>query len=505
MSGMTLVGVGGARRNACAAVCVDGDDVAACEQERLTRTRRAGCGDAGWPEAAVDEVLALAERRPGDVGHYVFAESGVQPPPQAARVSVQHHRAHAATAWLAAAHAAATIVVCDTSGAREVSVWRGTGNRLDELFCHWRGPGFATLYSDCATVFGFTGPGRERQLEAAAHLGSGLRAEQLRELFQGDTTSLRVAPDWQARLHAMVADERQRSGGDAVEMASAVQCRIGELLLAFLQTVRAAVDDDVLCLGGGLFYNTYFTTLVRRANLFADVVVPINPGNAGNAVGAALLVGLHRGLRPARPVSPFLGAAYDAHAIKATLDACKLSYSFASPAGVLDATADALLHGHMVGWFHGRMEWGHKALGHRSILADPRSPYVLDNLNVYLRKRERSHPFGLSVTTSSMAGRLCGPPESPFMQYEYETRGDTFRHVLPAGARTIRVQTVAPDSGPFSALLARMEQATGVGALVNTSLNGFHEPIACTPRDAIRVFYGTGLDMLVLDQFILRK
>ena len=100
---------------------------------------------------------------------------------------------------------------------------------------------------------------------------------------------------------------------------------------------------------------------------------------------------------------------------------------------------------------------------------------------------------------------FCGAPSSPWMEHEYRPRGDRFRHVMPIGASTIRVQTVAHDHQPFSALLRKMKQATGVGALVNTSFNGFHEPIVCSPRDAVRVFFGTGLDMLVIGRFVLRK
>jgi carbamoyltransferase len=151
------------------------------------------------------------------------------------------------------------------------------------------------------------------------------------------------------------------------------------------------------------------------------------------------------------------------------------------------------------------MESGHRALGHRSILADARSPYVLDNLNHFLRKRERSRPFGLAACNDAVPKLFCGPSASPFMEYEYRPRDDRFRHVVPSGAASIRLQTVAADAGSFWRLLKRFEQVTGTGALVNTSFNGFHEPIVCSPRDAIRVFYGTGLDMLAIGQFILRK
>jgi carbamoyltransferase len=111
----------------------------------------------------------------------------------------------------------------------------------------------------------------------------------------------------------------------------------------------------------------------------------------------------------------------------------------------------------------------------------------------------------VSIRAGTAGGLLDGPDASPFMEFEYGTRDDRLRHVIPAGASSIRVQTVTPEVGRFWELHRRMEQATGLGALVNTSLNGFREPIACTPADAVRVFYGTGLDVLVMGRFILRK
>ena len=266
------------------------------------------------------------------------------------------------------------------------------------------------------------------------------------------------------------------------------------------------MDVDTLCLGGGLFYNTYFNSLVSTSGIFRQTFVPINPGNAGLSAGAALLVSREQVSGGARDaVTPFLGPDYDSETIKATLDGCKLSYEFLSDTDATDAAVAALTRGELVGWFQGRMEWGHRALGHRSILADPRSPYVLDNLNFFLRKRERSRPFGLAVCADAAPQLFCGPPASAFMEYEYRPRDDRFRHMMPAGATSIRVQTVRSDRGTFSTLLKRMEQQTGTAALVNTSFNGFREPIVCSPRDAIRVFYGTGLDMLVMGRFVLRK
>ena len=500
-----VLGISGAKRNAAAAICVDGQIRAACEQERLTRVRGIGLVAGALPVEAVEQVMSLSVCRPDDITTYVVAEPEVRLPAGLRTVTLDHHLAHAATALLTAPFDRAAVIVCDSHPDRELSVWIGDGNRLDDQGWPWQGRAFATLYSQCAELFDCAGQGQAHALEALAHLGRGDTVEQLQTMFHYADGALEIESGWRADIVEMIQRERRRHG-HAAETASAVQRRIGELLLEFLADVRANVETDTLCLGGGLFYNTYFNTLVRTSGIFTETFVPINPGNAGLGVGAALMVASQQdGVRKSTAASPFLGPKYDSEAIKAALEGCKLSYDFVSETEAQEAAVEALVRGQLVAWFQGRMEWGHRALGHRSILADPRSPYVLDNLNFFLRKRERSRPFGVSVCDDTVRDLFCGPASSSFMEYQYRPRDDRFRHIMPAGATAIRVQTVAPDMGPFWTLLKRMEQATGTGVLVNTSFNGFHEPIVCSPHDAIRVFFGTGLDMLVLERFILRK
>ena len=497
----TLVGIAGANRNACVAVSVDGRICAACEQERLSRVRGVGLPTHRPPTEAINETLALAGRSLQDAAAFVISEPNVHLPAGFATVSVEHHRAHAATAFLTSPFERAVVLVCDTTPNRELSVWNADGTTLEERW--WWPHAFASLYSECARLFQI-GSGQEHRLEALAHLGRGLRAAELSNVFRYVDGILQVDKDWRTRIAGMIQSDR-RSDGQPTEAASAVQCRIGELLLELVADLKRSSGRDALCVGGGLFYNTYFTTLIRTAGIFDDVFVPINPGNAGLAVGAPLVASEnHRSL--SREVSPFLGPEYDSTAIKAELDGCKLSYEFLGQSGTVDVTVDALARGQLVGWFQGRMEWGHRSLGHRSILADPMSPYVLDNLNVFLRKRERWRSFGVSICEDEVGDYFRGPLSSPWMQYESTPLDpERFRHVMPSGASSIRVQTVIPQSRMFWSLHKRMAQATGRGVLVNTSFNSFQEPIVCSPRDAVRVFYGTGLDLLVLGGFVIRK
>jgi carbamoyltransferase len=282
---------------------------------------------------------------------------------------------------------------------------------------------------------------------------------------------------------------------------------LGEILVSLLTDVHRTFGARHLCLAGGLFYNTYFNTVVQQSRSFAHVFVPANPGNAGIAAGCALAGGQDDFDSDVRcEPSPFLGPEYDVQDIKACLDNCKLSCDCLSETAVIDQTVDALRRGHLIGWFQGRMEWGHRALGNRSIIASPLSPYVLDNLNVFLKQRERHRAYGLSVREQDCARYFIGSPRSRYMEYEYQLIDPPlFRHVVPAGVTSVRVQTVDKSSQLFSSLHQAFGTQTGVGVLLNTSFNGFNEPIVCSPRDAIRVFFGSGLDMLVLGPFVLRK
>jgi carbamoyltransferase len=501
-----FVGISGAKRNAAAAACVDGQIRAVCEQERLTRIRAVGVATGTLPVEAVDQVTALSNCQRDDITAFVVAEPELKVPAKLPSIRIDHHEAHAATAFLTSPFERAAVIVCDSHSKRELSVWVGDPSGLRDLEWPWNSRALASLYSECADLSDQSGLAPAVELEALAHLGRGERAHEVGEMFRLVDGRLETVSAWREKLGRLIDDERRRHG-EPVEVAYAIQHRIGELLLELLAMVRNAVDTDALCLGGGLFCNTYLTTLVQRARLFADVFVPINPGNAGLGVGAALLAGRSDSCaQRAATLSPFLGPEYDLEAIKATLDSCKLSYDFVSQNDAEDLAVDALVRGKLVAWFQGRMEWGPRALGHRSILANPRSPHVLDNLNVFLRKRPRSRPFGVSVCADTVPHLFCGPAESPFMQYEYTPRDDRLRHVMPQGASTVRVQTVAPPMGPFWALLKKMEQATGTAAVVNTSFNGFQEPIVCSPRDAVRVFFGTGLDTLIIGgRFVLTK
>jgi carbamoyltransferase len=492
-------GIGGAARNACVALCTRDEVVGICEQERITRVRAAGVNATGLPDEALDELLKRAGRARSDLTGVALAEETIAPAPPGA-VRLEHHFAHACAAFLPSPFEAARIVICDHDSP-EVSVWDGNGRSVTRVDRPWHGTGFAELYSQCAEVVGFGGSGGEQRMEALARLAPSCRDERVTQLFDLAEDRLVIAPDWRARVESWIG------AGAPIErvagFASALQSRIGELLVSYVKSVAGGTAARRLCVGGDLFYNSDFNTRVKLASAFEDTFVPINPGNAGLALGTAM----HASEHARRTVGPFLGPAYSPEETKATLDNCKLTYDWASESETIEIAVDALKKGQLVAWFDGAMEWGPRALGARSILANPFSPYVLENLNRFLKHRDKWRGYALSVPDRVAAEHFDGPRSSPFMECDYAPKDrSAFSQILPGEQASVRVQTVGEEAAPrFRAVLQAFGEAAGIPILVNTSFNGFREPIVCTPRDAVRVFYGTGINVLVFPQFVIRK
>jgi carbamoyltransferase len=455
---------------------------------------------------AISAALKLAGEAPERVCAYVVAEEGVSIGADLPSLRLDHHHGHAVTAFYTSPFEAAAIIVCDETSSPQVSVWHGGSDHVVNEQWPWTGHGFASLFSQAAQIFGFPG-GQEHRLEALARLDPATDAHRLESLFRFVNGSLHVDPQWKTILASWLHDRGERwSLTHGARVAGAFQRALGDALVEFVSEIHRRVGAKYLCLGGGLFYNTYFNTRVAASNLFDDVFVTPNPGNAGIAAGAALSLGGRRSGEAPEEVSPFLGPEYSQEEIKSTLDNCKLSYECLSRRELIDACVRDLLAGRLVGWFQGRMEWAHRALGNRSILASPLSPYVLDNLNTFLKQRERYRAYGLSVCEEEVDVYFDGPRRSRWMEYEYRMKDRArFSHVLPPGASTLRVQTIDRRPSLFRELHGAFGAASGAAVLVNTSFNGFSEPIVCSPRDAIRVFYGTGLDVLVIGQFVVRK
>ncbi|MGH9664326.1 MAG: carbamoyltransferase C-terminal domain-containing protein, partial [Bryobacteraceae bacterium] len=289
------------------------------------------------------------------------------------------------------------------------------------------------------------------------------------------------------------------------DLAAGVQKAIEEVV------VELAGSGENLCVAGGLFFNALLVRALETSSHWNNVFVQPAAGNVGTALGAVLYA-WHAALQMARrAVVPnlFLGPSYGAETIKQVLENCKLRFHYLPTTDELLDTAVRLLgENKIVAWMHGRMEFGPRALGNRSILASPRNPYSTENLNLYIKHREPFRKFAASVP-AELAGEYfeTGPNARALATVGRvkPAHRKTFESAI-LGAGLVRVHTVdAADNPLYHRLLLAAGKATGLPVLYNTSFNLFSDPIVCSPRDAVRSFYSSGIDALFVGNFLIEK
>jgi carbamoyltransferase len=347
-------------------------------------------------------------------------------------------------------------------------------------------------------------------------------------------TGLRMTSE---RLHALFGapprDPQQPIDQHTMDVAASIQHVTDEIVLRLARTLREETGTRHLCLAGGVALNCVTNGVLVRERVFDDVWVQPAAGDAGGALGAALVVWHARNpdapRMPARPDAmsgALLGPETGDAALEAFLREQGLSHeTLPDDATLAERVAALLADGAIVGWVQGRMEFGPRALGARSILADPRRPDMQRTLNLKIKFRESFRPFAPAVLEERAAEVFELDRPSPYMLVvapvadrpspEATAPGEGFerlRHVessLPAITHvdySARVQTVDAGTNPrFRSLIEAFERRTGVPVLVNTSFNVRGEPIVCTPEDAYRCFMATAMDYLVLGRHVLDR
>lgn len=320
-----------------------------------------------------------------------------------------------------------------------------------------------------------------------------------------------------------------------MDLAASIQTVTEEVVLRLTRALAAETGMKNLCLAGGVALNCVANGIVLRDGRFDEVWIQPAAGDAGGALGAALATCFHqKGMPRARSIErdgmrgAYLGPAFAQSDIEKKLTAVGAKFTVLSEDKLLNATARALADEKAVGWFQGRMEFGPRALGARSILGDPRSPAMQKTLNLKVKYRESFRPFAPSVLREDMADWFEMDTDSPYMLMVAPVKKSRQRAMseaectlfgieklnvprsdIPAVTHvdySARIQTVHADTNPrYYALISRFKALTGCPVLVNTSFNVRGEPIVCTPQDAFRCFMGTEIDMLVVGDCILRK
>ncbi|WP_405814161.1 carbamoyltransferase [Streptomyces sp. NBC_01390] len=304
-----------------------------------------------------------------------------------------------------------------------------------------------------------------------------------------------------------------RQPGEAItsrhhDVAAAVQRVLEDALRYLLTNLHRQTGVRRAVLGGGSFMNSVFNGKITSSTPFDEIFISSCPDDSGTSIGAALythcaLLGADRG---SAMIHNYYGPSFDQASIDEVLSRAKLrAPAVEDPAA---AAAHALAEGKIVGWFQGRMEFGQRALGNRSILADPRNARMRDQVNNAVKFREPWRPFAPAVLAEDFAAYFGSEPAVPFMERTLSVQPEA-QNLIPAAVHvdgTARPQTVTADTNPlFHQLISRFRDLTGVGAVLNTSFNLAEEPIVCAPQDAIRTFYSSGLDLLVLGNRVLTK
>lgn len=293
-------------------------------------------------------------------------------------------------------------------------------------------------------------------------------------------------------------------------LARSAQDCLQEVVLQLAANFQERTGLRSVCLAGGVFQNVFLVRALENSKMFDNVYVQPVADNPGTALGAAYLSRKKITGRSGRgPLSSlFLGLPSSSHEIKAVLDNCKIAYRYLSGEDQTVEESSALLHrAKIVAWCQGRSEYGHRALGNRSILASPFSEYVVENVNQFIKHREEFHPFALSVPAERASEFFDASPNCVTMSSLASlTRPVAGLERFAFLGNSVRVHTVERNANPlFWKLLHKFGESAPAPILVNTSFNLFGEPLVTDPRSAVRSFYCSGIDALVLGTFLLVK
>lgn len=472
----------------------------------------------------------------------------------------EHHLSHAASAFFPSPFANAAILTIDGVGEwATTSIAKGEGNSIANLaeiqFPHSVG----LLYSAFTAYCGFKVNSGEYKLMGLAPYGNAKSAQTEEFVAAIEKELVDIRPDGSFVLNMeyfnyatglrMYNESRWRKlfgipprvaesedvGQDYMNMALAIQTVTEKIVLLLAKTARAKTGCRNLCLAGGVALNCVANGKLLESGIFDEIWIQPASGDAGGAVGAALAL-WHIGMgKPRMPMQDdamqgsYLGPSFGEESIVKALKPFHAPFHrMADEQELVARVADLIDEGNVVGWFQGRMEYGPRALGNRSILGDARNPEMQKRLNLKIKYREGFRPFAPAVREEDVAEYFDIDAKSPYMLlvrpvrsqlllerppgYETLSLWDRLywqRSTLPAITHidnSARIQTVSKQINPrFWALLEAFRQRHGCGVIVNTSFNVRGEPIVCTPQDAYICFMRTEMDCLVLDNLILYK
>ena len=438
-------------------------------------------------------------------------------------VDCEHHASHAWYACLASPFDTAVCAVIDGEGeGRASSFYRYERGRVTELPVRRsrHETSLGALYSFVTDLCGFDSwRGEEWKLMGLASYGTPRAdyVEMLRGLIGVDGLLTVMPQRSQARSlagFARLLALKRRPGQSALEfadLARSMQQVFADVMLEILRHLRAQFGGDHLVYTGGCALNSAFNGDIAAQTGFRDVYVPAAPADNGNAIGAALMAFTADGRSPALPrpgASSYLGSTMTGKGLSRLLQFSGLEVTTLDEPALCSTVAALLAAGHIVGWVQGRAEFGPRALGNRSILADPRSPDVKERINALVKFREEFRPFAPSILAEHGPEYFQDFQPSPYMDRTLRFRDEVVGRVpgVVHVDRTGRLQTVTAEENPrYHRLISCFQALTGVPIVLNTSFNVMGKPIAHGVEDAISVFYTSGIDVLVVENHVITK
>jgi len=545
--------------DAAAAVVRDGELVAAAEEERFTRRKH----DGEFPKNAIDFCLKEAGLTCRDLDYAGFyfrpwhdlhkrifqvvryipdsLDMGMRQGSKWFRMLqiedhlkehfgikggklpfkfkfVEHHLAHASSSFFVSPFKEAAILTMDESGEyTSILFSHGIDNKIRKIRSIGHPHSVGELYKSVTNYLGFPNVGDEGKVMGLAPYGkSGIDLEKI--VTESNRQKLLLNMNYfsyykgvskrfigefgQARVKESTIDPRHK------DMAFALQKLTEKIGLGFADYLHTVTQSENLCLAGGVALNCVMNGRIAAETKFKNVFVQPGACDAGGAIGAAFYVynQLLGNERKYTMRHNLLGTSYREKEIRDFLDRKGARYEYRPD--ITEVAARLISSGKVVGWFSGKMEFGPRALGGRSILADPRVAEMKDILNKRVKHRESFRPFAPSVLKEDAGLYFENAVDSPFMLLTFQVK-EKMKNVIPAITHvddSARVQTVERDVLPkYWELINNFKKMTGVGVILNTSFNIRGEPIVSSPEDAYNCYVNTGLDCLVLENFLLMK
>lgn len=560
---MNILGISCYYHDASASLVQDGKIIAAAEEERFTRKKH----DNRFPELSIAYCLKEAGLKASNIDLVSFYEkpllkleraliNGIKWKDKSTTlfkkqiskmmhedifltealkdkigymgkvVFTEHHLAHAASSYYISKFDRAAILVVDGVGEyATTSMFSGEENKIHKLQEIHYPDSLGLLYSTLTAFLGFKVNNDEYKVMGLASYGQPRHIDKLNKIIAFyDDGSFRLNMDYFCFMY----DGKQMFNSNFIELfgqprsnydkitsyhmdiAASLQHVLEDGMIRLGNALYNKTKVENVCLSGGVALNCVANWEFIKRTPFSNICIQPAAGDAGGSVGAALYAYFHNRIQPRdiEEYSAFLGPGFSNQEIKGYLDSVGASHTMYDEEGICRKTADLIYKDQIIGWFQGRMEYGPRALGHRSILANPCNPTMKDVLNERVKFREDFRPFAPAILSERAQEYFDIPFDSPYMLFICNVKtgiGSRIPSVTHVD-NTARLQTVSNTENPmFHRLIESFENISGVPIVINTSFNIRGEPIVCTPEDAYNCFMKTDIDYLVMGNYLVEK